>query len=172
MGAVTAGMIRVECGFAFHDILDFEIQEIKNLHTTVKIRGTLPEETGQSPVLQRLEGKPLSVHTDGGENQEPVFCGFIRTLRISREGNGYVAELEGISGTELLDREKKSRSFQDTNMTYKELVRAVLSDTSGAQVLFHMEDRAIGAPVYQYEETDWEFLKRVASHLHTSLLAA
>lgn len=172
MGAVTAGMIRVECGFAFHDILDFEIQEIKNLHTTVKIRGTLPEETGQSPVLQRLEGKPLSVHTDGGENQEPVFCGFIRTLQISREGNGYMAELEGISGTELLDREKKSRSFQDTDMTYKELVRAVLSDTPGAQALFHMEDRAIGAPVYQYEETDWEFLKRVASHLHTSLLAA
>lgn len=171
MRAVTAGMIRVECGFAFHDILDFEIREDRNIHTTVRIRGTLSEETGQSPVLQRLEGKPLSVHTDDRENQEPVFCGFIRTLQISREGNWNMAELEGISGTELLDREKKSRSFQDTSMTYKELVRAVLSDTPGAQVIFHMEDRAIGAPVYQYEETDWEFLKRTASHLNTSLLA-
>lgn len=171
MRAVTAGMIRVECGFAFHDILDFEIREDRNIHTTVRIRGTLSEETGQSPVLQRLEGTQVTVYTEDGEQQDSLFCGFLRTLQISREGNGYMAELEGISGTELLDREKKSRSFQDTDMTYKELVRAVLSDTPGAQVIFHMEDRAIGAPVYQYEETDWEFLKRTASHLNTSLLA-
>ncbi len=172
MGAVTAGMIRVECGFVLHDILDFEIWESRNIHTTVRIRGTLSEETGQSPVLQRLEGNPLSVYTENGEKRDSVFCGFIRTLQISREGNGYMAELEGISGTELLDREKKSRSFQDTGMTYKELVRTVLTDTSGAQVIFHIEDRVIGAPVYQYQETDWEFLKRTASHLNTSLLPA
>ena len=67
MRAVTAGMIRVECGFAFYDILDFEIREDRNIHTTVRIRGTLSEETGQSPVLQRLEGTPVTVYTEDGE---------------------------------------------------------------------------------------------------------
>lgn len=112
MGAVTEDRIRVECGFAFHDILDFEIKEDRNTHTIVRIRGTVPEEIGQSLILQKLEGNPLSVYIKDGEKQDVLFCGFIQTLQIGWEGNGYTAELKGISGTELLTVKRKAVPFR------------------------------------------------------------
>lgn len=171
MNAVTAGMIVVEGGPVIQDILDFTMEVKKNNHSRVRIKGTVPEETGMLPAFKSLVGNVLNIFvTDDKKTQ--LFCGFLYDLQISRMGNLYVAEIEGVSSTEALDRERKCRSFQDTEMTYKEMVKEVLADTAGAQVIFLAEDKKIGAPVYQYQETDWEFLKRIASHLGTSLLPA
>lgn len=46
----------------------------------------------------------------------------------------------------------------------------VLADTPGAKLWFHGVDRTIRSPLYQIEETDWGFLKRLASRLHTVLV--
>ena len=52
-------------------------------------------------------------------------------------GNGYMAVVEGVTATVLLDREEKCRSFQNVDMTCRELVRTVLADTPGAAVIFY-----------------------------------
>lgn len=172
MSAITVDMLEVQCGLQMRDILGFRIEQCKNNHTLVRITGIISEDEGVSSSLLKQEGSPLTVLAVGEDEPLLLFGGFINALQITHEGGGYIAVLEGISSTDLLDREEKCRSFQDVDMTYKELVRKVLADTPDTEVIFHITDQKIGFPIYQYQETDWDFLKRVASQLGTSLLPA
>lgn len=57
-------------------------------------------------------------------------------------------------------------------MTYKSMVKAVISDYSKSDFIDETTNaKAIGTFVMQYDETDWQFLKRMASHFYTSLVA-
>lgn len=55
-------------------------------------------------------------------------------------------------------------------MTYDELIGKVLKDYSGHSFTQWVgEGKKIGKPLFQYKETDWSFLKRVASELNSQL---
>ncbi len=166
-GAITAGTIRIESGPAMQDILELVMR--KNSHGRIRIKGTVPESVGLSPAMETLENGLLVVSVPEGEGRKMIFCGRIHSLRIEQMGNGYMAVVEGVTATVLLDREEKCRSFQNVDMTCRELVRTVLADTPGAAVIFHTKDTSIGQPIYQYQETDMAFLKRVAARFGTSL---
>ena len=78
----------------------------------------------------------------------------IRDFRMEIRGNAHIyARIEGM----VSDEEG-------------EVMQAVLADTPGAKLQFHVEDREIGTPLYQLEETDWAFLKRLAGRLHTGVI--
>lgn len=68
-----------------------------------------------------------------------------------------------------MDQEQHSRSFQDVNMTYKQLVKAILSEYPEAEVSYSIPDVPIKEIAVQYRETDWQFLKRMLSMLHAPL---
>ena len=74
--------------------------------------------------------------------------------------------IQGISKTVQIDYKKKSRIFQNVNKTYQEIMREALKDTVGAGIRFYASDRKIEVSLYQIEETDWEFIRRLASHLN------
>ena len=65
---------------------------------------------------------------------------------------------------------EKSRSFQNANMTYDELIGIILKDYSGYSFTQCIgKGEKIGKPLFQYKETDWNFLKRIASELNSEL---
>ncbi len=65
---------------------------------------------------------------------------------------------------------EKSRSFQNVNMTYDDLIGTILKDYSGFNFTQCIgEGQAIGKPLFQYKETDWNFLKRIASELKSEV---
>ena len=71
----------------------------------------------------------------------------------------------------MLDLMPRSRSFQDTTMTYRQVVEDVLSDTPNASADFsEVANQTINKPIIQYQETDWDFIKRLASMLGVQLL--
>ncbi len=80
--------------------------------------------------------------------------------------------ISGISNSDLLDREKKSRSFQNLYQTYNSVVQKVMSDTKDASFQWKLSnEQNINRLIVQYEESDWEFVKRIASHMHTFVIA-
>jgi hypothetical protein len=173
MNAVTSGNLQISSDMNISEVQEFDIKMEKNCHTVARIVGFIPAEIGESPVSQKLTGSCITVSAtdeNGNKKAPPIFCGFIKDIEIYQEGYGYKATIEAVSPTELLDLEEKNRSFQKVDMTYKELVRCVLSDTENADVIFQIKDRKIGKPIYQYRETNWEFLKRIAAQLGVSLL--
>ena len=55
-------------------------------------------------------------------------------------------------------------------MTYREVMEQVVAGTLGGRLWFHGKDQPIQSPLYQIEETDWAFLNRLASKMHTVLV--
>ncbi len=101
----------------------------------------------------------------------PVFCGVVKRAAAGKEKGQDCVYLEAETGSSLLDRKKKNRSFQRQGRTYKELVGEIAAPYQGYPV---WKTGAGGEKecgfLLQYEETDWEFLRRVLSAEGNGLL--
>ena len=165
MPTITSGEIRVETVIPIEDLLDFSMDTQKNSHAVISLKGLIPQEVGEDALFVPMETADLKVWT----GDKLLFRGLIKEAQVVHEGGGYQIFIQGISNTIRLDYEKKNRTFQNCNSTYQEVMREVLEDTTGANLNFCASDRKIETPLYQIEETDWEFIKRLASHLETSI---
>lgn len=166
MPAITSGEIRIETAIPIEDLQDFSMEIKKDSHAVMSLQGFVPQEAGEEALFGAMENADLKVWT----GDKLLFRGMIREVQIAQEGLGYQVFLQGISQTAWLDYEKKNRTFQNSNRTYQEVMREVLEDTAGADLNFYASDRKTGAPLYQIEETDWEFIRRLASHLGLSIV--
>ena len=104
----------------------------------------------------------------------PLFDGMIYKSKLQNYGNmGMRFSLKGKSKSIFLDREEKFRAFQDTEMTFREIVDIILKDYKDKKIKIFMNEKAdekIKDLIIQYYETDWEFLSRIASHLGMGLV--
>ena len=77
---------------------------------------------------------------------------------------------EDLSVSFLLDLAEHTRSFQGSGFRYSDMIRICMEAAGG---LFIMPDRNKMAPgplFLQYRETDWAFIKRVASHAGVAVI--
>ena len=70
-----------------------------------------------------------------------------------------------MSASCLLDRKIGSRSFQDTAKTYGEAVREMVEADGGQLIRNRESDKKINSPIIRYEETTWQFAKRMGECL-------
>ncbi|WP_285398901.1 phage baseplate assembly protein V, partial [Lysinibacillus sp. fls2-241-R2A-57] len=62
-------------------------------------------------------------------------------------------------------------TYQNASMPYSELIDVCIADQNGADFMDCVTNGAnLGSFTMQYIETDWEFLKRMASRFHTGLV--
>ncbi len=166
MSAITSGEIKIETAITIEDLQELTMEVKKNSHAVVLIKGFVPQEMGEEAMFVPMENTGLKVWA----GDKLLFGGLISKVEMTHEGWGYQITIQGISSTIQIDCEKKNRTFQNSNSTYQEVMREVLKDTSGAGLNFYASDRKIESPLYQIEETDWEFIKRLASHLETAVV--
>ncbi|MCZ4151068.1 hypothetical protein BZG21_42540, partial [Escherichia coli] len=79
-------------------------------------------------------------------------------------------ELIAVSHTYKLDTEWRKRSYQNQQKTYAEVIRKVLEPYAGASLTNAIPDTTTGQMLLQYQETDWEFILRLASRLGTVIV--
>lgn len=154
--------IAIETKLPLYSLKKMEITHQKNEHGRLKLCAVASLEKREEIFGTDWSRTDITVM----EGNERLFCGKISVLEY-REENGILSvSLEGTGNTAVMDVEKKKRSFQNADMTYKEIVKDVLKGSENVKFIWKMEkDRKIGVPIIQYEETDWEFLKRLCSHL-------
>ena len=137
-----------------------------NRHGRMKIGVWASEEAGKGmhtdmPVTLELTGKETT----------PVFCGVIKKCTVGKEKSQRCLYLEVETGSSLLDREKKTRSFQRRGRSFEELIGETVSPYHGYLI---WKKGAGGAGdcgfLLQYEETDWEFIRRAASMTGNGIL--
>ncbi len=100
--------------------------------------------------------------------------GVISKLRIKETKAGVLAvELVCSSKSILLDRIPRYRSFQDSTLTYTDIAQEVNKNYNDGETLVNVgEDmQAVPRMTIQYNETDWEYLKRIASYTGQPLMA-
>ncbi|WP_058485602.1 contractile injection system protein, VgrG/Pvc8 family [Defluviitalea phaphyphila] len=140
-----------------------------NDHGRLYFTGKVPEEVKDEYINLATFGKVVQVVQNKDGKTKILFSGIIKDISIQAEGELYQLTVNAITHTFLMDIKIKKRSFQDINMTYSALVKNIVSEYSSGGVLFKCEDKPLGKFVIQYKETDWEFIKRMASRFNQGL---
>lgn len=149
----------------------FIILHQTNAHGRLQLWARVPEDKEEMILYRDWSNTDIFIYRKE-EEKEPLFSGTIETLVCKKENRFLTIELRGVGGTIVLDREKKSQSFQNPNMTYKQVVHLIMQNEKSGNFIWMLgEDRAIETPLLQYQETDWEFLKRISSHFHGKLVS-
>lgn len=94
-----------------------------------------------------------------------MFCGPVRNASISVSGGSCRIALELASGSTFLDLKEDSCSYQDGNLSYRQIMKETIQEIEGGAILFPgIGEEVTGQPIIRYLETAWAFLTRLASH--------
>lgn len=154
-------------------LLSAEIIQRMNEHGTLYIKALLPKDKNDSYVERCTGESSISLACLQADGSEAVlFQGLVGDIQITNENGVYFMEVSAASYSCKLDIEKRTRIFQQKEMSYEFLMEQVSAGYEKAGVAdFASQGAAIGQLLVQYQETDWEFLRRLASHFHTGLVS-
>ena len=159
-------------------IREFVLNENINEHQKLEMQLEMDEE--QRKNLERIiEKENVEIEIElSGSNQNvrrKIFCGIVDYFEILDYGSyGCRILMKAFSKSVLFDRknEKKYRVFQDRNLMFSDIIDEINKDYADKKLEIKYSDIAkkqIGSLVVQFDETDWEFLVRLASQLKTGL---
>ena len=167
-----------------YDLIEFKLNFEVNHHTKlilkVKIKETNTNEwdfyTRQSGGTSTPGERELSFFL----NDRKYFTGIIqRGSTKVRDDGDLVAEMEVYSKSEIMDRDKNYRVYQNPKIRYIDIVKDILGRHEYMTILgvsreLYSEDSGLherlSTPmksnlIIQFDETDWEFLVRILSHI-------
>lgn len=158
----------------FLHIKHLEIHRQVGEHGRARLEGHIADEDEQPFLEQLCRDVWEKIDIVGREgDRKTIFQGIVTGFSISGGKDQKQMMLEVTTGTCLMDRRPHYRTFQNPNMTYAELFRQITGnyEDSGLICSRPLTNRT-GGLILQYEETDWEFLRRMASRFHSFLTPA
>lgn len=155
----------IECVQSIREF--YMVQEI-NEHVHMKMTAVVKEEY-KDKYVKSVTGKDQIRVTAG---KDVLFQGMVEMAEVKQEGGFYYLILKGISNTHETDITKKRRSFQDKNQTYRDMVMSIIREYDhGGIIDSASQEAAIETIQLQYYETDWDYMKRMASHFNAGIVA-
>lgn len=146
-----------------------EIVQSPNRHGRLRLSAVLNGEGGGEVFDELPEDVSVLYREEGKE--KVLFKGMVTDSSMKRVGNHRKLELKAYDATYLLDTKRKTRSFQDTSRTNHSVIAEVMKEYPECICMKNLPERPIGRIWFQYEETDWEFLRRFLSSYSDSLYA-
>ena len=159
-------------------IREFVLNENINEHQKLEVQLEMDDEQRKS-LEKIIEKENVEIEIElSGMNQnvkKKIFCGMVDYFEILDYGSyGCRILIRAFSKSIIFDRknEKKYRVFQDVNLMFSDIINEINKDYTEKKLEIKDSDIAkkqIGTLVVQFDETDWEFLVRLASQLKTGL---
>ena len=159
-------------------IREFVLNENINEHQKLEVQLEMDDEQRKS-LEKIIEKENVEIEIElSGMNQnvkKKIFCGTVDYFEILDYGSyGCRILIRAFSKSIIFDRknEKKYRVFQDVNLMFSDIINEINKDYTEKKLEIKYSDIAkkqIGTLVVQFDETDWEFLVRLASQLKTGL---
>ena len=151
--------------FAMEKILDFQTWEDPGEHARGNFRLLLSENGTDINSMNA----PIQL-LGQGNTAGALFSGYPEKVEIKEERGYRIADIQAVSGTILLDQKKSNRVFQKKAQTYMGIANTITADTEHSACILPGSDMQTGGTLIQYQETDWNFLKRMASQLGLPLV--
>ncbi|MDR2022002.1 MAG: hypothetical protein LBQ71_01830 [Hungatella sp.] len=148
----------------FQDVKVLKIEQSLNNHATACVTGVLKEENQEA--IHRLTSQTnVAIKIKRECEEKVIFCGIPVGATIKHGHDGYSMKLLLKSSSFRMDILKKSRSFQNPDNPYEDLFQIILQEYGGDVFDAASRGTVQKEPLIQYEETDWEFLRRAASRI-------
>ena len=164
--------------------MSLEIDSRIGEHTIGKIKyiGSVNQLSLYDALIDRKGDKEIkilgrsNIADNTGNSTEKIFLnGVINELQINETTAGaLIVEITAISKSVLLDRIPRYRSFQDPTLTYSAIAEEINGNygTNDGKIVNVGEDmQIVPRMTIQYNETDWEYLKRIASYTGQPVMA-
>ena len=156
------GLIQVEA---------FQLVQGLNDHAFLSIKFLVKEETSEE-FVNLASVFPVIIRENVYTKGQIIFQGKAENVYTRVERGLSYLYFDAYSYSKEWERIEKSRSFLNGNMSYMDVARKVLSDYEQADIKDEITQNAlIPELLLQYEESDWVFLRRLASHFGTYLIA-
>lgn len=150
--------------FEFISYLEFRSFKAFNNHSMLKIRGVVKKDNAFRYIKMAEQELWIKVILQSGDINRIFFQGVIVELSMEMEGNLYMIEFVAKSGSFLLDIDKHIRSFQSAEIEFRHMTDMCLEKYINSSCIWLEEiNENIKDFVMQYEETDWDFIKRICS---------
>nr|WP_289707071.1 contractile injection system protein, VgrG/Pvc8 family [Enterocloster clostridioformis] len=153
-------------------VTDYHGQKQINEHLNVVITGQIPFDKKDEYVRlggQQTWAQVVAVSQEGEQN---LFYGLVDNLMVEVKNSTCTMILRLVSGTILMDQQEKARSFQSDTLTFGELLDTCNQGyDNSARIMTSGKGKSIGQFIMQYKETDWKFIKRLASMNQTVVVA-
>ena len=159
-------------------IQEFVLDENINEHQKLEIQLEMDDE--QRKNLERIiekedVGIEIELANVDKDVKRRVFSGIVDYFEILDYGSyGCRILMRAFSKSVLFDRknEKKYRVFQDNNLMFSDIIDEINKDYADKKLEIKYSDitkKQIDSLIVQFDETDWEFLVRLASQLKTGM---
>ncbi|WP_455041979.1 contractile injection system protein, VgrG/Pvc8 family [Leptotrichia buccalis] len=159
-------------------IQEFVLDENINEHQKLEIQLEMDDE--QRKNLERIiekedVGIEIELASADKDSKRKVFNGIVDYFEILDYGSyGCRILMRAFSKSVLFDRknEKKYRVFQDRNLMFSDIIDEINKEYADKKLEIKYSDIAkkqISSLIVQFDETDWEFLVRLASQLKTGM---
>ncbi|MBW6410330.1 phage tail protein [Clostridium weizhouense] len=167
----TSGDILIE-PYKFQKITKLKVVRELNEHAKLYISGIISDENVDKYVEEAGADETIKVSAkDDQENIINLFEGILTKVRIKAKNDVRTLEIEALSKTFLMDIRKNNGSFQDPNLTYSDIFNQKNSGYGDVVMVDNITNETkIDKFIVQYKETDWTFLKRLASHFNVALV--
>ena len=160
-----------------HPFKELKIEEYQgveevNEHARVYLAGLIPFKKKEEYIKMGKEDTWVQVTAVSREKECTLMYGVIESMKMNVKGGVCRMELTLTSGTALMDCQKKIRSFQSGSLTYGDLLDTCNQGyKNSAKIMTVAKGKSIEQFIMQYEETDWDFIKRLASRNHSVVIA-
>lgn len=162
MGDITYDRLSVS-GVAYQSIEGLEIIQRVNEHAKARVSLAVEEAAGKHFLDHTFEGEAVAVYVDGS----PVYCGLIQRAAVNYEKSYALLNLELISCSILWDIQKRNKSYQQIGKSYVQLMQEAAAGTG--TVINHAKAPVSESMVVQYQETVWQFMRRMAAYMEAPL---
>lgn len=162
MSTITYENINIE-GVPFSKILELEISHRPGSHGTARVIGQIP--LSQAAVFTQRVDETFAVNITTSAQGQPaqLFYGLVSRVTQEQQNDYAVVSIEAVTTSASLDAAPKSKTFQQTSMTYGQILNQVIAGRG--TVLVTGTDKPIGSFIIQSNETDWQFMIRMAAAL-------
>ncbi|MNO45808.1 hypothetical protein D3C76_360850 [compost metagenome] len=151
-----------------------EVNLVKSIHDHARLTftGIIPEEKEDQYVRMASEQTNVElVCTEENGNKLTLFHGMLLKLHVKMDKGVYWLEAEAVSHTYAMDIKLDNQSFQNKSLLVEDVMKEVSKPYSKAQINNTYNDKLkLGSFTLQYQETDWQFMKRLASHYNAPLV--
>lgn len=152
-------------------LTEVKIEKKINDHGKIHFTGIISESDKEKYIEISNFKKEIEVNLIIENKVKEIFKGTVINVEIKMIRDIYYIVVEGISYSYEMDIALKNRSFQNIDMLYTQLIKKITSNYEGSDFIDMItNDNKIKAFKLQYKETDWNFLKRIASEFNVPLV--
>lgn len=150
----------------FGEVYDFHIKKRRFAHDEISFRARLTE--NQSKEWGNLSRKVIRADVvEDSHNQDQeiveknVFLGNVHTINMNLKASWF-CDITAYSFSVLMDKEPKSRIFQNCGKNLLDILKDVCREYKGIVIKDQGVNKiSVPDPIIQYQETDWHFLLRM-----------